>query len=364
VVNDAEADDDIPSPDLTFFETGRIHSGYMTPQMSRAPNAGQSKNPAPVQGVTRAALYARVSDPNQAKEGTIESQVLALKEQIAAAGHVLVKEYIDNGFSGPRFDRPALDEMRKDLKTSIFDVIFFHQADRIAREVIIQTIVIEEIIKHRKGLVINGKDFVKNPENDFTMKIFGTVAELERAKIIERTTRGRQYRLSQGQLMGSGYNTFGYDYIRKSPTSLPRMVVNEREAAIVRRVFETYASTQIGLEKIAQQLEEEGVLTKTGKKLWRRTFLKAMTSNETYLGTRYFNKLRAIREYANPIYGIEHSTKKHVPRDREEWVGIPVPQIISRELFDRVQKRKADNRKRYDAGHLGPVRVVPLGVEQ
>ena len=45
--------------------------------------------------------------------------------------------------------------------------------------------------------------------------------------------------------------------------------------------------------------------------------------------------------------GIEHSTKKHVPRDREEWVGIPVPQIISRELFDRVQKRKADNRKRY-----------------
>ena len=76
--------------------------------------------------------------------------------------------------------------------------------------------------------------------------------------------------------MGSGTNTFGYDYIRKSPTNLPRMVVNEREAAIVRRVFETYASTQIGLEKIAQQLEEEDVLTKKGLKLWRRSFLKTM----------------------------------------------------------------------------------------
>jgi hypothetical protein len=95
------------------------------------------------------------------------------------------------------------------------------------------------------------------------------------------------------------------------------MTINEGEAAIVRRVFETYASTQIGLEKIAQQFEEQGVLTKTGKKLCRRSFLKAMLSNETYLGTRYFNKLRTIREYANPIYGIKHSTKKDVPRERE-----------------------------------------------
>src|SRR5882757_7283916 len=87
------------------------------------------------------------------------------------------------------------------------------------------------------------------------------------------------HRLSQGQLMGSGTNTFGYDYIRKSPTNLPRMVVNEREAAIVRRVFETYASTQIALEKIAQQLEEEGVLTKKGRKLWRRSFLKTMLNS-------------------------------------------------------------------------------------
>ena len=71
----------------------------------------------------RAALYARVSGNLQAKEGTIESQVLALQKQIAAAGHVLVKEYIDNGFSGPRFDRPALTEMRKDVYTRSKSVV-------------------------------------------------------------------------------------------------------------------------------------------------------------------------------------------------------------------------------------------------
>jgi DNA invertase Pin-like site-specific DNA recombinase len=152
----------------------------------------------------RAALYARVSGDLQAKEGTIESQILALKKQVAAAGRTLVREYIDNGFSGPRLDRPALDQMRNDLKTNLFDVIYFLDADRIAREVTIQTIIIEEILKHRKQLVINGKDYEKNPENKFTLTVLGAVAELERAKIIERVTRGKQLKLRQGQLLGCG----------------------------------------------------------------------------------------------------------------------------------------------------------------
>jgi hypothetical protein len=123
------------------------------------------------------------------------------------------------------------------------------------------------------------------------------------------------------------------------------MTINEGEAAIVRRVFETYASTQIGLEKIAQQFEEQGVLTKTGKKLWRRSFLKAMLSNETYLGTRYFNKLRTIREYANPIYGIKHSTKKDVPRERE--MGVQVRKSSRASSLTGCRSAKQTSGKRY-----------------
>ena len=95
------------------------------------------------------------------------------------------------------------------------------------------------------------------------------------------------------------------------------MTINEREAEIVRRVFETYADTRIGLNKLAKQLEEEGVAYETGRKLWRASFLKTMLNNETYLGTKYYNKMRTIREYPNPIYGIEHSTKRYVPRSEK-----------------------------------------------
>src|SRR5262245_59167861 len=84
--------------------------------------------------MTRAVLYARVSSDAQQKEGTIESQVVELRRQIAAAGHELVKEYIDDGITGTVLDRPAQEQLRQDAKTDPFDRIYFHSADRIARE--------------------------------------------------------------------------------------------------------------------------------------------------------------------------------------------------------------------------------------
>ena len=81
----------------------------------------------------RAALYARVSTDAQKQEGTIESQIAELKRQITSAGHALVREYIDDGYTGSRMDRPALQELRRDLGADVFDVIYFLAADRIAR---------------------------------------------------------------------------------------------------------------------------------------------------------------------------------------------------------------------------------------
>jgi site-specific DNA recombinase len=80
----------------------------------------------------------------QKEEGRIESQVAELKRHVAKAGHVLVKEYIDDGVPGPLLDRPALNQLREDAKTDVYDVIYFLDADRIARLVAYQTIIIEE----------------------------------------------------------------------------------------------------------------------------------------------------------------------------------------------------------------------------
>jgi site-specific DNA recombinase len=112
---------------------------------------------------TKAALYARVSTDTQQKEGTIESQVRELKAQIEKAGHALVKEYIDDGYSGTLLDQPALEELRRDLKTDLFDTIYFLNTDRIARDVADQIIIVGELLRRGKQIIINGKDCVHNP---------------------------------------------------------------------------------------------------------------------------------------------------------------------------------------------------------
>jgi site-specific DNA recombinase len=130
----------------------------------------------------KAVLYARVSSDLQKKERTIESQITELKGQIRDAGDVLVKEYVDDGYSGARLDRPALEDLRRDVKTPLFDSIYFLNTDRIARDVTYQIIIISEILKHQKQLIINGRDYVENPENKFTLTVLGAVAELERQR--------------------------------------------------------------------------------------------------------------------------------------------------------------------------------------
>jgi site-specific DNA recombinase len=207
-----------------------------------------------------------------------------LKKQIAQAGQVLVKEYIDDGYRGALLDRPALEELRRDAKGDIYDAIYFHSADRLARKVAHQTIIVDELLRSGKQVVIGDKDFVRNPENNLTLTMLGAFAEYEREKIIERTTRGWRHRIRSGGIVSQGNRTFGFDYVRKSPTAPCAIVINEQEAEIVRWMF-GYASGT-GIQAITRSLEERGVLTKRGKKLWDVQSLKYLLQNQVYTGIR------------------------------------------------------------------------------
>jgi site-specific DNA recombinase len=235
--------------------------------------------------MTRAALYARVSTDAQKQEGTIKSQVLELKRQIAAAGHVLVKEYIDDGLSGTQLDRPGLDQMRKDIKTGVFEAIYFLDTDRIARDVAYQSIILSELLKYGKQIIIKGKDYVNNPENKFAVTVLGAVAELERAKIIERTSRGRLHRLRLGEMSSNGHRIYGYEYVKKTPDAPVSLKINEAQAAIVREVFEMFASGGCGLVTICRNLEERSIPTYKGRSQWDNDRIKVMLMNETYRNT-------------------------------------------------------------------------------
>jgi site-specific DNA recombinase len=303
----------------------------------------------------KAVLYARVSTDAQEKEGTIESQVFELKRQIAAASHVLVREYKDDGHTGTLLDRPALNQLRADLKADLFDTVYFLAADRIARAVAYQTIIVDELLKHGKQIIINGKDYEQNPENKLTLTMLGAFAEYERAKIMERMTRGRLHRLRMGEMSSNGHRIYGYHYVKKSPAAPATLVINEEQAAIVRLIFEMFASGDFGLVNITRFLEEHRVPTCTGRPQWKRDQIKFMLKNETYTGTRYYNRLTAAkdgnREGKHVVRG------KWVIRDPAEWIAVQVPAIVSRELFDEVQERL----RRHEGRYCKPITRYLLG---
>jgi site-specific DNA recombinase len=191
---------------------------------------------------------------------------------------------------------------------------------RIAREVAYQTIIVDELLKHGKQVIINSKDYVRNPENKLTLTMLGAFAEFERAKIIERTMRGTLHRLRQGQITSQGHCIYGYEYVRKSPHSPPALVINEQEAAIVRSIFETYVEGTTGPDRIARGLEETGILTRKGKKLWRAAQIKSILRNHTYTGIRYYNRMTMVKDAPGEKRRSKRGTC--VYRDPSEWIGV------------------------------------------
>jgi site-specific DNA recombinase len=133
---------------------------------------------------------------------------------------------------------------------------------------LISEYIVGELLKSGRQIIINGKDYVHNPENKLTLTMLGAFAEFERAKIIERTSRGGLHRLRMGELSSTGHRIFGYEYVKKTPTSPAALVINDEQAVVVRSIFEMFASGTFGLVTISRWLEERRVLTRTGCARW------------------------------------------------------------------------------------------------
>jgi site-specific DNA recombinase len=293
----------------------------------------------------KAVYYARVSTSLQEERGTIESQKTELIKQIKADGNILVKEYLDDGWSGARLDRPALDEFRRDLKTDLFEMVYFLDSDRIARDSTYQQIIISEILKYGKQIVIKGKDYIHNPENKFTLQVLGAVNELEKAKIVERTQRGKRERARNNEIMGSS-GLYGYDYVAKTNTTPGHYVINNEEAEAVRLMFSCYADYSHSISGLVSYIESKKFKNKSGDTRWGRSVIYRILKNTSYYGVQYYNRSESIesnnleRRYSKNI-----KTRKR-EREEKEWIPVKIPAIIDKELFDKVQVRLSYNGKR------------------
>ena len=150
----------------------------------------------------RAALYARVSTEMQEKEQTIGSQLAAVMRYAEEQGFhtTTALTYTDEGYSGSHLDRPALDELRDHAREGRFDVVVVLCPDRLARRYAYQVLLIEELKRASVEVYFCERPITDSPDDQLLLQIQGAIAEYERAKIAERSRRGRLHRARMGEL--------------------------------------------------------------------------------------------------------------------------------------------------------------------
>lgn len=147
---------------------------------------------------TRAAIYARVSTTDQ----TCENQLLELHRYIAARGWTAT-DYVDQGISGAKDCRPALDTLLADARRRRFDVLVVWRLDRLGRNLRHLVTMLEDVQALGIAFVslAEGID-ATTPAGKLQMHILAAIAEFERARIAERVRAGLARARAQGQRLG------------------------------------------------------------------------------------------------------------------------------------------------------------------
>jgi len=288
----------------------------------------------------RAAIYARVSSERQEKQHTIGSQLEALRGYAAQNGMEIVEEFTDEGYSGARLDRPALDRMRDLAERQGFEVLLTYCTDRLARKFVLQALILEELERFGVKTIFLEGGAADDPLSKLMHQITGAVAEFERAKITERYRRGKLYRARCGEIVSPDV-PFGYRKIPRRDGVPAHAEIEEGEATVVRRIFDDYVKQNSTVRQIAKQLTLDRIPTPKGRGQWSWSGVDRILHEETYIGTYYYNRRHCVP--VEGVYGKKRQRFKCTVRPKEEWIPISVPPIIDLATFHAAAGRAREN---------------------
>src|SRR5574337_294451 len=295
----------------------------------------------------RAALYARVSTSKQELEQTIQSQLESIMEYVSKEGFELDKKhiYIDEGYSGTKLERPSLDALRDSAAFGEFQKIVIYSRDRLASNYAYQVIVIEELNKYGCEVIFLQRPISDDPEERLLIQMQGVIAEYERAKILERSRRGRIFKAKQGHFLMWSNPTYGYRYHPVSNGQSGYAVIHEQEAELVKQIFHLCVEEGLSTYNIAKRLNQMGIPPRKGTKGWSPGTVSVILTNEAYIGKAYYNRTRSVKPKKphNPrVYRKDENTSA-VLRPKNEWIEIEVPALIDEDTFTRAAEQLKKN---------------------
>ena len=289
----------------------------------------------------RVTYYARVSTEMKQQLNSLDNQIAYYEDYIRSHPEwTFVPGYVDEGISGVTTKkREQFNEMVEDAAAGAFDLIITKEVSRFARNTL------DSLQYTRQLLACGVAVFFQNDnintldeDGELRLTIMSSMAQDESRKISSRVKFGHQQAIKKGVVLGNS-NIFGYRKLDK------KLVIDEEQAAVVRELFELYATGKYSMKQLETYFYDKGFRNSKGNK-FSHTTMSSIIANPKYKGYYCGNKVRVVDLF----------TKQQEFLPEEEWVmykdetGETVPAIVSEELWERANEvlrmRSADVKTR------------------
>ncbi|MBW2002990.1 MAG: recombinase family protein [Deltaproteobacteria bacterium] len=230
----------------------------------------------------KAAIYIRVSTEEQSREGfSIPAQLKALRQYCKQNRIAIYDEYIDEGISGAKEDRPEFQRMLSDAKRSSFNAILVHKFDRFARKVELSQRIKNQLRKANINVISITEPIEDSPIGFFQEGMLELLGEYYIRNLSAEVKKGQKEKASQGYAL----NRVAYGYKNKGG----KVEVVKSQAAIVQKIYNMYICGE-GTTKIANWLNDNNVPTYTGIGIWNSSQITYILRNSTYIGNLKWGK--------------------------------------------------------------------------
>lgn len=215
--------------------------------------------------------------------------------------------------------------MIKDCKAKKIDMIITKSISRFARNTLDCLNYVRELKELGVGVIFEKENInTLDSKGEVLITILASLAQDESRSISENSTWGIRRQFEQGKVRVNHKKFLGYDKDEEG-----ELIVNKDEAKIIQRIFKDYLNGK-GTNRIARELEEEGIPNWSGKPKWYGSSLNKMLQNEKYKGDALLQK----------IYTVDFLTKERAVNNGEVpmyYVEKSHPAIIGKEIWEAVQ---------------------------
>lgn len=279
--------------------------------------------------IPRVAQYARFSSDNQRSE-SIDAQIRAMNQFCKQNRWQVVATYTDEARSATTDNRPQFQQMISDSSKGIFDIVLVHKLDRFSRDRYDSAIYKKRLKKNSVKLCSVLERMDDSPESIMMESVLEGMAEFYSKNLGREVMKGMNETAFQCKHTG-GSPPLGYDLDENK-----KLVKNPQEAEAVKIIFQMFADGH-GYTAIINYLNEHGYKTKRDC-LFGKNSLYEILANEKYTGVFVFNKSAAK---------TDGKRNNHAYKTSDKVIRIEggCPAIVSKKLFEKVQRIRERNRR-------------------